>query len=159
MHLDEQGQPCWHDGDVVRIQFKRKRTNDLSKEYEYVRRDGYWPGEAGWWSNKTDAEMTEAWHEGRLGALAMTAAPEPGPSWPSQHIEPGVNGVWVAYHRLDSADLRVPSDDFVVDGCVLFLDELAAYRYAATKRPARWTVGFVTWGTPVAETYPADEFS
>ena len=118
MYLDGNGAPVWHDGDVVRIQFKRKRTTDLSKEYEYVRKDGYWPGDAGWWSNKTDAEMTEAWNENRAALMVMTAVDSPNPEWPNQTIEPGVNGIWCAYHR------RGNVSDFVLDGCALFLEEL-----------------------------------
>jgi hypothetical protein len=142
MHLDERGEPCWHDGDVVRIQFKRKRTSDLSKEYEYTRVDGYWPGEAAWWSNKTDAEMTEAWHENRLSILEMTAAPEPS-TWPNQHIEPGVNGIWVAY---------TPRADGVLTSCAVFLEEIEARRWADVEgRQALGTVvGFVAWGLEIA---------
>jgi hypothetical protein len=68
--------PIWEDGDVVRIAFKRKKTDDLSAEYTYIRSDGYWPGEAEW-SSHTDYEMTEAWHQARLAHAVMVQAPVP----------------------------------------------------------------------------------
>lgn len=82
MKLDENGEPVWRDGDVVKIRFVRKRDKNvkdglmLSDEYEYIREDGYWPGEAEW-STHTDAEMTAAWHDARLSSMAMVEAPKP----------------------------------------------------------------------------------
>src|SRR5262252_3074818 len=73
MHLDEAGEPVWRDGDVVQVQFHRKRTDDLGAEYTYIRRNGVWPGEQFWSTHTDEAE------------------------WPNQHIEPGKNGVWIVY--------------------------------------------------------------
>lgn len=75
-------QPVWEDGDCVTIRFKHKRkVNEdgelLSDTYTYVRRDGYWPGDSGYWSNHDDDEMTVAWNEYRLATMTMVAGPNP----------------------------------------------------------------------------------
>jgi hypothetical protein len=120
MHLDEYGNPVWRDGDVVRIQFKRKRTSDLSKEYEYVRTKGYWPGTGGWWSDKTDAEMTAAWNELRLSSMSMTHGPEPTATWLGLELGSEITGAWVVH-------TPQPDQRWTL---AVFLDELEARRYA-----------------------------
>ena len=116
----------------------------------YVRKDGYWPGEAGWWSNHTDAEMTQAWHENRVALMVMTGTDSPTPDWPNQPIEPGVNGIWFVY-------TRGRTHGFVLDSCAVFLDELGPTGSPPAQQPDGWRVGFVAWGQPLAEIYPDDE--
>src|SRR5262252_4276666 len=96
MHLDEAGEPVWRDGDVVQVQFHRKRTDDLGAEYTYIRRNGVWPGEQ-FWSTHTDEVMTTAWHENRASVMVMASVDTEEAEWPNQHIEPGKNGVWIVY--------------------------------------------------------------
>lgn len=79
MKIDKNGEPVWRDGDVVKIRFARKRDRNpkdglmLSDEYEYIRDNNYWPGDAEW-SSHTDDEMTAAWHDSRLLVMAMVSA-------------------------------------------------------------------------------------
>lgn len=74
---------AWEDGDTVVIRFVRKRDPNetdgemLSDSYTYRREDGFWPGEGQWWSDKTDFDMTKAWHEYRLRVPQMESAPQP----------------------------------------------------------------------------------
>jgi len=119
MHLNNAGDPVWRDGDVVRIRFYRKRTDDLGEEYTYVREDGHWPGEA-FWSTHTDEVMTAAWHENRATVLQMTAAtadPEVAPL--KNLLEEGRAGFWAVY------DCTHRNPDVTV-----FHAEADAYRWA-----------------------------
>ena len=139
---------AWDDGDTVVIRFVRKRKPNevdgemLSDSYTYRRVNGFWPGEGQWWSDKTDFDMTKAWHEYRLRVPQMESAPQPTQTILDAPAEPLPQEFWYLYD-----DDRGEHEDAV------FADELTALRHAvergmkAEKR---------TWGPLVVNRFGED---
>ena len=131
MRFDITGdKPIWEDGDVVSIRFEhKKKPNEkdgllLSDSYTYIRKDGYWPGEAEWSSHDDDV-MTKAWFDYRAKVMVMID----GPKWP---VQVGLDPEGPTIIALRIAERRIANVKDILDKTLVdrplssFIDELKA---------------------------------